>query len=113
MPPMYSQNLGFVVTTLKKLKSLSRREQSVEAHKYSCGYATDGNLFIQLWFETEGLSQFLKHFFFPWWEAPSTTLPVTLSICPGQELRGTLPREPCWVTQSCNCLLKQETDKPL
>lgn len=44
---MYSQNVDFVVTTLKKLKSLSRQKQSVEAHKYSCGYATDGSLFIQ------------------------------------------------------------------
>lgn len=47
MPPMYSQNMGFVVTPLKKLKSLSRQKRSVEAHKYSCGYATDGSLFIQ------------------------------------------------------------------
>lgn len=47
MPPMYIQNRGFVVTALKKLKSLSRQKQSVEAHKYLCGYATDGSLFIQ------------------------------------------------------------------
>lgn len=47
MPPMYSQSMGFVVTPLKELKSLSRQEQSVEGHKYSCGYATDGSLFIQ------------------------------------------------------------------
>lgn len=43
-------------------------------------------------------SCFVKHFCFPQREAPSTTLLVTLSICPSQELRGTLPREPCWVT---------------
>jgi len=46
MPPMYSQNMGFVVTALKKLKSLSRQKQSVGAHKYSCGDATDGSLFV-------------------------------------------------------------------
>lgn len=114
MPPMYSQNMGLVVTPLKKLKCLSRQKQSVEAHKYSCGYATDGSPFIQPRFSTEGFSLwFLKHFCFPQWEAPSTTLLVTLSICPCQELRGTLPREPCWLTPSCNCLLKQETDKLL
>lgn len=38
MPPIYSQNRGFVVTPLKKLKSLSRQKQSAEAHKYLCGY---------------------------------------------------------------------------
>lgn len=38
MPPICSQNRGFVVTPLKKLKSLSRQKQSAEAHKYLCGY---------------------------------------------------------------------------
>lgn len=32
-----------MAATLKKVKSLSRREQSVEAHKYSCGHSTDGS----------------------------------------------------------------------
>lgn len=91
MPPMYSQSTGFVVTSLKKLKSLSRQKQSVEAHKYSCGYATDGRLFMQPQHYSEGFSCFMKHCCFPRWEAPSSTLLVTLSICPSQELRGTLP----------------------
>lgn len=112
--PCIYENTGFVVTPLKKLESLSRQKQSVEAHKHSCGHATDGSLFIQPRLLNWRLHcRFLKHFCFPRPEAPSTTSPVTLSICPSQELRGTLPRESCWVTQSCNCLLKQETDKPL
>ena len=55
-PPMYLQFIGFVVTTLKKQKSLSRQKQSVEAHKNSCGYATDGSLFIKPQYETEGFN---------------------------------------------------------
>lgn len=41
-------------------------------------------------------SRFVKHFCFPQWEAPSTTLLVTLSICPGQELRGCSPESHVW-----------------
>lgn len=47
------KNTGFVVAALKKVKSLSRREQSVRAHKYSCGHATDGCFSIEPQFETE------------------------------------------------------------
>lgn len=67
MPPMClkKKSTGSVVTPLKKVKSLSRREQSVEAHKYPCGHATDGSLFIEPQFETECLSQFLKHLVSP------------------------------------------------
>lgn len=93
-----TKNTGFVVAPLKKVKSLSRREQSVEAHKYSCGRATDGSFFIEPRFETECLSRFLKHLVPPNGKAPSTTSPVTLSICTGPELRGSIPRESCWVT---------------
>lgn len=48
---------GFVVATLMKVKSLSRREQSVRAHKYSCGHATDGCFSIEPQFETERSSR--------------------------------------------------------
>lgn len=46
--------------------------------------ATARNWRLQSWFE--------KHFCVPQWEARSTTLLVTLSICPGQELRGKTPQ---------------------
>lgn len=58
---MCSKNMGFVVTPLKKLKSLSRQKQSVEAHKYSCGYATDGSPFHTA---TEGFSLGSETFLF-------------------------------------------------
>lgn len=58
-------------------------------------------------FKREGfVSRFVKHFSFPWWEANSSTSVVTLRICPGSELNGTLPREPCWPIHSCKSLIK-------
>lgn len=58
-------------------------------------------------FKREGfVSRFVKHFSFPWWEANSSTSVVTLRICPGSELNGTLLREPCWPIHSCKSLIK-------
>lgn len=76
IPPMRSENMGFVVTPLKKLKCLSRQKQSVEAHKYSCGCATDGSLFMQpqRWAQCSSLG--LRN----------------ISVFPN----GRLPLPPCW-----------------